>query len=58
MYLTIVFMFQIKDTKNTENTGTMLEFLAGIIDEQKDKRYSEVYGFIEELKHVPKAARG
>ena len=51
-------MFQIKDTKNTENTGTMLEFLAGIIDEQKDKRYSEVYGFIEELKHVPKAARG
>merc|ERR1712062_288275 len=25
--------------------------------EQKDKRYSEVYGFMEELKHVPKAAR-
>ena len=36
----------------------MLQFLAGIIEEQKDKRYSEVHGFMEELKHVPKAARG
>jgi len=37
---------------------SMMHFLAGMIEEQKDKRYANVHGFIDDLKHVPKASRG
>ena len=36
----------------------MLNFLATYIDENKDKRCADVHGFIEDLKHIPKASRG
>uniref|UniRef100_H2Z891 Diaphanous related formin 1 n=1 Tax=Ciona savignyi TaxID=51511 RepID=H2Z891_CIOSA len=53
----ISYLTKLKDTKNTENTFNMLNFLAGMIEEQKEKRYSEVHGFIADLKHVHKAQR-
>lgn len=36
----------------------MMMFLAKAIEEQKDKHYADVYGFIEDFKHMPKAVRG
>ena len=33
-------------------------FLAKIIEEQKDKRYADVHGFIDDFTYVPKAMRG
>jgi len=51
------FLKKLKDTKNNENSGTMLNFLATYIDENKDKRCADVHGFIEDLKHIPKASR-
>nr|CAB3237999.1 protein diaphanous homolog 2-like [Phallusia mammillata] len=53
----ISYLTRLKDTKNTENTFTMMHFLASMIEEQKDKRYNEVYGFIDDFKHIPKATR-
>ena len=36
----------------------MMMFLAKMIEEQKETRYSEVLGFIDDFKHMPKAVRG
>ena len=47
-----------KDTKDTENKITLLHFLAGLIEEQKEKKYAEIYGFIDDFKHMEKASRG
>lgn len=33
-------------------------FLAKIIEEQKDKRYNDVHGFVDDFTYIPKAVRG
>ena len=47
-----------KDTKNTENSFNYLHFLANYIGEKKEKETSSIYGFVDDLKHMPKACRG
>ena len=36
----------------------MMMFLAKMIEEQKEKNYEDVYGFIDDFIHMPKAAKG
>jgi len=51
------FLKKLKDTKNNENSSNYLHFLANYIDEKKEKETSSVHGFMEDLKHMPKACR-
>jgi len=51
------FLKKLKDTKNTENSFNYLHFLANYIEEKKEKETSSIYGFIDDLKHMPKACR-
>lgn len=53
----ISYLIKLKDTKDSENKMTMLHFLAGLIEEGKEKKYSDVYGFIDDFKHMEKASR-